>query len=137
MPQSRTGKKPNRDNFTMVPNIVMTLDLTGNELRLYLQIKMLAGEDNVCWQNGEQLAKGCHMSEGAVVNAKAKLISEGLIIIEPHVQGNRSPHRIKVVEVWHKNHARYHQVPLTSPGELSDRPLTSPGELCRICPTYA
>ena len=60
------------------------------------------------------------MSTAEVSRAKAKLVAEGLISIEPHEQGSRHPHHIKIVEVWHKNHALYHQVPLTYPGELTN-----------------
>ena len=99
MATSRNGKKPQRDNFTMIPNLVGTMNLNPYEFRLYYEIKMRAGDDDTSWQTTEALAKACNMSEHLVIRAKRKLIGEELISKEPHMNGFHEPHQIKIHEI--------------------------------------
>ena len=100
MPSSRSRKKPQLDKLTMVPTIVLAVRLSARQLHLYLKIKILAGDDDICWQSTAALAEACHMSTSEVCEAKATLVSEGLISIVPHVQGSRESDQIKVLRYF-------------------------------------
>ena len=151
MPPSKNGKQPQRENFTMIPNILDTMELNPYDFRLYFHIKMVVGEDppeydnehlsrGVCMQSAGVLAKVCRMSEPVLVATKERLTKAGLIYIAPHEKGSREPHSIRIVKVWRKNHAMFHQVALPSipvpsgqPGDLRNLPpanlVTCPANL--------
>jgi len=107
--------KPQRDNFYMTPRIINTLDLSLFAYRLYGQIKDVAGEDGHCSLGTRALAKACRISIGTVSKAKGALVKAGLIRIEKALRNGGYADTITVVDIWHENHAMYHQVKLPEP----------------------
>ena len=146
MTTPRNGNKPKRDNFTMIPNLVGMMELSPYAFRLYFHLKMVTGEGSqeeeledpsprVCQVPVSTLAKVCHMSRPEVLVAKQELIAAGLISVQPHQNGSRSPQETQVIPIWHKNHAMFHQVPFIAPhapsgqpGERTEAPSGQPGE---------
>lgn len=130
------GSQPQRDNFVMIPRIVSTLGLSPFSYRLYCELKDIAGEDGTCYQSRETLAASCGMSTGQVTKAKQELVKAALIRVRrdspPERGRSTGPGRghvdhTVIVDVWHKNHAMYHQVALpiepaeTSPHDVLDK----------------
>ena len=117
MPGSNKKGKPQRDNFYMTPRIVNTLGLSLIAYRLYGQVKDVTGEDGRCHLGTRALAAACGMSLASVSDAKHELVKAGLIHIGK-VRGNGGYRDdITVVDIWHENHAMYHQTRLSVDGE--------------------
>ena len=75
--------------------------------RLYGRIKRRAGDDGVCDEGTKSLAAGCGMSMGAVSKAKKELEKRGLVVVRPGDQKKSESDRIRVVDVWAENFARF------------------------------
>lgn len=98
-----------RNNFTIIPNIIDDLDLSVYAFRLYFHIKRRAGENGNCWESTATLAKACNMSTGMVSKAKTELAEKGLITIT-HVARDKSKpahHNISVDDIWMRNILAY------------------------------
>jgi len=115
------GVMNKRANFHMAPRIVETLGLTPYAYRLYGYLKANIGEreDQSFSADSLTLAHGCRMSAGMVVTAKRELVAAELISIEKETTKYGRIDRIFLLEIWHKNHAMFHQILLEarSPGE--------------------
>ena len=98
-----------QDNYFKMPRIIETLGLSPHAYRLYGHIKSITGEDGSCWQNGRTLAAACHLSTGYISLAKRELVDKGLILVTKKVAATAPRDLIKVVGVWHENHAMWHQ----------------------------
>ena len=122
----KKGSQPQRDNFVMIPRIISSLGLSPFAYRLYAEIKDVAGEGGKCFQSTRTLATSCGMSIGQISEAKRELVRAALILVQKNGPGRGRGHvdEIVVVDVWHENHAMYHQVALPieanrSPGAQS------------------
>ena len=136
----KNGGSTQRDNFIMVPRIIHTLDLDPFAYRVYGQLKDFAGEKGVCWPKTITLARTCRMSVGKVTAAKKDLVKAGVIRIMKVLIGRQYHDSITLVDIWHRNHAMYHQVALPvkttdSPGERVNSTTDSSGE--RVSQGYA
>ena len=107
----KKGSQPQRDNFVMIPRIISSLGLSPFAYRLYAEIKDVAGEGGKCFQSTRTLATSCGMSIGQISEAKRELVRAALILVQKNGPGRGRGHvdEIVVVDVWHENHAMYHQ----------------------------
>ena len=111
MPPSRNGKSPQpvQDNYWKTPRIIETMHLSPHAYRLYGHLKSVAGEDGFCWETTRTLAAACDLSTGYISLAKHELVDQGLILITKKVRTTAPQDYIKIVGVWHENHAMWHQ----------------------------
>lgn len=139
---------PQRSYYTMIPNMVMELELSPHAFRLYAQIVRRAGwseNGGACWENTRNLAKACRMSKSMVSLAKKELAGTNLVIIKKVQRGHGEfPYdRITLVDIWENNVARftspqYGQEQSTSqdgtvhPEGLKNNPLKNGGEVKNI-----
>lgn len=109
---SVTDKGDARKYFTVIPNVVYSLNLTPHELALYNLLKRTAGEGGTCWKSTATLAKEANMSAGSVSNAKDNLCkpragigNEPLITVteEKNEKGGKPRHIITMTDVWPYN----------------------------------
>ncbi len=125
-----------RDNFTMIPNIVLNIGLGPYGVALYTYLRQIAGESGACWRSTETMARESGISVGKVVSCKRALEAAGLIRIheEPCSSGVR--HVITIVDIWDRNHQFYQgRKAKPSPGEVEPSPgevEPSPGEVNKI-----
>jgi hypothetical protein len=122
-------------NYTMRPNVIdhLTYDeideKTGEKIvkrlsvfacHLYTVMRSIAGNENVCWRNTENLAEIANMSEGAVIKCKKELQQKfhqldgnPLISITEHkkvkeVKGKKIGyiyHKTLIKNIWNYNRA--------------------------------
>jgi hypothetical protein len=102
-----------RKNFTIIPNIVDDLPLPPFAVRVYLHLKRVAGDDGLCWQSTETLAKACNMSKPSVTRATNLLVKADLIDKikklppengQPDREGGKFPHcEYRIRNVWKFN----------------------------------
>ena len=125
-----------RDNFTMIPNIVLNIGLGPYGVALYTYLRQIAGESGACWRSTETMARESGISVGKVVSCKRALEAAGLIRIheEPCSSGVR--HVITIVDIWDRNHQFYQgRKAKPSPDEVEPSPdevEPSPGEVNKI-----
>ncbi|MDP9487326.1 MAG: helix-turn-helix domain-containing protein, partial [Actinomycetota bacterium] len=98
---------PQRDYRTEIPNLIDEMGLSVYAYRLYGRIKRRAGDTGVCDEGTKSLATGCGMSAGTVSKAKKELEKRGLISIRPGDQKKGETDKIRVVDVWEENFARF------------------------------
>jgi predicted transcriptional regulator len=97
------NEKPDRDYFTMIPNMIFYIGLTPYDVRLYCELKRIAGDYGKCWMKTKNLAKICNMSMGTVSNSKQHLKEFGLIEIEEFSAEIGVYHEIKIIDIWESN----------------------------------
>ena len=78
-----------RKFFIMIPFLIDDMGLSKNAVRLYLHLKRRAGENNLCFENGRNLARWCKMSTGTVSAAKKELEEAGLITVTSRLKKTR------------------------------------------------
>ncbi len=119
-----------KSHFTMIPNIVFEMGLSAYAVRLYCELKKVAGEGGKSWVNTEHLSERCCISTGSVSTAKQELLKEGLITIESKEANHY--HEITIVDIWERN---VQERPSLSTGEgalsTGERPLST-GERINI-----
>jgi DnaD/phage-associated family protein len=118
--------------FTIIPNMVDDMDLSVYAFRLYAHIRRVAGDGGKCYQSTNTLAESCHMSAGAVSNAKKELEQSGLISVSFEINEHQIPglHTIRLINIWRENVDKYsdtgerspHERP-RSPHETNNNPL--------------
>lgn len=153
-------------HYTRVPNIIDHLTYTVEEegikvkkrlsvyaKELYRIIKMIGGDDGICWNTTESLAEKVGCSVGSINNAKKELLTPmdqldgNALIIEKKIKLNKSNSSnqpfstmlctYSVVDIWKWNNAFMstlkHQVKYgaDSPHE-SDPPTDSPHESANL-----
>lgn len=91
---------------TEIPNIIEDMDLSVHAFRLYVRFKRVAGDSGKCYYSTRELAEHCHMSVGAVSNAKQELLDKDLIRIE-RGDGTRDRDIITIIDVWPANFAHF------------------------------
>jgi hypothetical protein len=124
-PPPRTkGMSKERTNFAMIPRLVLESGLSVHAVRLYLEMKMTAGEDECgqCWKGTKTLAKACRMAAGSVSKAKGELLSKGFIKNLGRIIGEKGNLRdtdtFLIVDIW----------PLNSEERSPDESERSPNE---------
>ncbi len=114
------NEKNERDNFTMIPNLVDDLRIKPSAHRLYCHVKRVCGEgDNgECWQSIKTLVKCTGLGRSTVIRAKKELEAAGLIKIKNSHDGLRRRHVITIVDIWEANEAYFaNRGPGRTPGE--------------------
>jgi hypothetical protein len=117
-----------RTFFTMLPNIVLTLDLSPYALTLYIHLKKVTGEAarGVCFKKSATLVEEVGMSAGRISKAKkelarpfAKLGGKALINIEArkNLNGGKPRHHITLTDIWAVNIAAFTKPEAISSGE--------------------
>lgn len=100
-----------RNYYTMIPNIVFDLGLSVHAVRLYCEIKRIAGDSGKSWVNTQNLAQRCNMSTGSVSGAKEELVAAHLISIteqtNPH--GGKKYHVIEIEDIWSINQSNFQE----------------------------
>jgi len=128
-----------RKYYAAIPNIVFTLGLHPYELTLYVYLKKVAGEDQVCWQSTATIAKACSMSAGMVSKLKAALARErvelggkALITITTEMQnGGNANHGITITDIWPENMAELERVRRVKATRSQSEVAPSPYERAR------
>lgn len=97
-----------RDNFTMVPNIIFEYpDLSHTAFRLYVWYRKVCGsknDDGKCWMSLKSLGKKCRMDRRTVIAARDKLEELGLIEVKRSPESNGSLKIIiTLVDIWDLN----------------------------------
>ena len=137
--------KPSHDYRIEIPNILDDMDLHPFAFRLYAHLKRRAGDKKECYENTNNLARCCHMSNGAVSHYKKQLVEKGLIQIVKKGKpkfGKRN-HHIVIVDLWKKNYLNYSKnKDKNSPNEFygslsehkisADEKISSPNEIKKI-----
>ena len=127
-----------RKYFMQLPNMIDDLNLSLIAFRLYIHLKRVAGENGVCYQSSDTLAKACNMGVASVVKAKKELLEARLIQLEESKEKSGRPyHIITITDIWPDNMAKYGKINLaketqSSPHELQtslDELQSSPHEL--------
>jgi DNA-binding transcriptional MocR family regulator len=100
-------KSGDRKYFTMVPNIVIAKS-NANEKALYLEMKMIAGEDGVCWAGTRELARRLSIDRGTVRKAMKELLARGWIsfIGDRNIitaGGRQAVHCYRIMDIWRQN----------------------------------
>lgn len=137
MPPRRKEKKPQtsdqevQDNYFKVPRIIETMHLSSRAYRLYTHIKSVTGEDGTCWENARTLAAACDLSTGYISLAKNELVAKGLILITKEVVATKPRDHIKVVGIWHQNHAMWHQEKFSDRYGENGQPVTILGRMVK------
>jgi hypothetical protein len=96
-----------KNYFMMIPNIVDDMGLSVYAFRLYAHLKRVAGDNGICWQSGETLAKNCGMSTGKITECKTELVNAGLIKIQMKTGSNGNYSEITITNIWLKNAETY------------------------------
>ena len=96
-----------RDNFTIIPNVIANLGLSVYTFRLYFHIKMVAGEDGLCWQSVDTLAENCNMSTTKLVECKKELLDHHLITVENKTHATGTYQEITINDMWSANKAYF------------------------------
>lgn len=96
-------KDSSRNNFTIIPNIIFKIGLSVYAVRLYCELKMIAGEEGKCWASTDTLSSRCNMSTGSISTYKQELVDKGLINIETKDFNNKHYHEITIIDIWEKN----------------------------------
>lgn len=112
---------------TEIPNIILEMDVSLIAMRLYLQLKKVAGDDGVCYYSTRELAAMCRMSTGAVSKAKQELLELELIRIDGGGEWERD--NVTIVDMWPANFAHYAREaapPACSPHEQTRSPYEQP-----------
>jgi len=121
-----------QDYFARIPNIVDDMKLSVFSFRLYCHLRRVAGDEGMCWQSTDTLAKTCCMSAGSISTAKAELTEKGLIKLSTKSGGAGGyHHEITITDIWKKNHEHGVNSKKVSPHELEVSPHeleVSPGE---------
>lgn len=93
-----------RNNFTIVPNIIYEMGLSPFAIALYAAARRSAGDDGVCTRSAATLARNSGMSKSMVHYAKMELVEAKLIQLREAPSGRRIPaQHILMVDIWHKN----------------------------------
>lgn len=92
---------------TELPNLILEMDISVYAMRLYLQLKKIAGDNGVCYYTARDLAQMCRMSAGTVSKAKQELLDKELIRIDTGDKWARD--NITIVDMWPANFAYYAQ----------------------------
>jgi len=94
--------------FYQTPNIVDDMSLSLGAHRLYCHYKRVCGAGGgSCDEGSRKTAAKCNMSVGLVSNAKRELFEAGLIDVHVVKRGNRTCHRVTVVDIWEQNWKRF------------------------------
>jgi len=94
--------------YAQIPNLVYDLGLSPNAGWLYGHYKRICGANGgSCEEGSRKTAKRSCMSVGSVSSAKRELFLAGLINVYVSRRGNRTYHRIEVVDIWEQNFKRY------------------------------
>lgn len=130
-------EKPLRRNFTMIPNLVFNQGLSPYALRLYAEIRKVAGDDGECYLSTASLSTRCCMSAGAVSAAKKELLQRKLVLLAPKKRGRKSDTFISPPDIWQRNDHEGKADKKTQPSsdeyQLSpDERQRSPGETNNI-----
>jgi len=135
-PPRTTGMNKERTNFAMIPRLVLESGLSVHAVRLYLEMKMTAGEDECgqCWKGTTTLAKACRMAAGSVSKAKGELLSKGFIKNLGRIIGEKGNLRdtdtFLIVDIWPLNSeehggkasAKLKESPLQAPSPFPEAP---------------
>ena len=89
-----------RSNFFMVPNKLDDLDLDPYEMRLYIHLKRVTGENGECWQSVRTMAAKCKMGKDTICRAKKSLQDKGLILVEKGDRHEEESDSITIVNIW-------------------------------------
>jgi hypothetical protein len=94
--------------YVQIPNLIYDLGLSPNAGWLYGHYKRIcdAGGGS-CTESSRKTAKQCCMSVGSVSSVKRELFLAGLIDVYISQRGNRTRHRIEIVDIWEQNFKRY------------------------------
>lgn len=126
-------QNPEPSNYTRVPNIIdhLTYDEIDEETgvtkvkrlsiyakELYRILKTIAGQENICWRNTENLAQLANMSKGQVSNCKKELQNkfhqlDGTSLIQITERKKESSknstiyHQVTIMSIWGFNRAYF------------------------------
>lgn len=92
---------------TEIPNIVMDMELSLYEFKLYCHLKRVAGGEGECFQSTKTMAKLCGMSYGKISESKRGLAERGLIVIHERNREQGETDVITIVDLWPQNFAHY------------------------------
>lgn len=116
-------KTADRKYFTIIPNVIWTMNLSSIAFRLYTTIKKIAGENGLCFMGTRRLAREAGISAGSVSTAKHELERAGLITIvrrKRSTSGQPIDH-VQVSDIWPQNMAHFAKC-------SADEPRCSAGE---------
>jgi hypothetical protein len=93
-----------REWFTIIPNVVLEMELNPYELALYVLYKRIAGENGVCWASTRTLAKRLDCGVATVARARTVLAERGLIRREIRAVDSGQPvDHVVIVDIWSEN----------------------------------
>lgn len=95
-----------RTHYSMIPNIIDDLDLSPYDVRLYMHIKRVAGENGTCFQSLKTMSDACRMSRPMVCKSKERLENMGLIAIKKGDPLNHICDTLLIIDIWDKNQER-------------------------------
>lgn len=86
------------------------MDLNPYELALYCNYKQTASDHGECYKSNKTLAAETQMSVSQVKRARQGLKEKGYIVVEERItdKGEHLTTMVTIVDVWNKNHRRYH-----------------------------
>ncbi len=112
--QRVTDHGPPRKYWTQVPNLVDDSDLDPYARTLYMHYLRIAGQRDELVETVRDSAAKCHMSLGAVLNARKRLVDDGWIELEDvGTYGRGAELHIHILDRWGENMSRYHDSPRT------------------------
>jgi len=108
------------DFYARIPKMA-SLELTPYEVALYLNYKMTAADDGICFKSDETLAAETHMGITKVKECRNSLIEKGYIRKETNNREDGNSITITIVWLWDENHQRF------SEGSRHESTPSSPG----------
>jgi hypothetical protein len=98
-----------RKYYTIIPNIIIDMELDQYSFRLYAVLKRIAGEKGRCWKSVKNLSAISNMSVGKVTAAKKILIKNNLISVTKRMKTDETHDTdlITIVDVWVDNMGKY------------------------------
>lgn len=103
-----TSEEQNRDNFTMIPNIIDSMPLSNKAFRLYFHLRRVVGTKEArgrVTESVETMAEWCHMTKPTVIEARKELESIPLIKTAKKREGNFEKITITILDIWDLNDA--------------------------------
>ncbi len=92
------------DNYTQIPNILHSKELSSTAFRLYLWFKGVSRDKGSCWQCLNTISMGCQMSKPTITKGRRELEDQGLITTVRKIQENGSDKLIiKITDIWEEN----------------------------------
>lgn len=101
--QNKVSDASDRKYFTIIPNYIFELELSPHAVRLYCELKRVAGEGGRCWMSTRVLSDKTGMSVGAISECKKQLEEKQLIKVNKVMSEKGICHSIEIINIWERN----------------------------------